>query len=613
MIGTLILSPFIGSGNFNPLLTAVLIFLVLSMLIIIGLVAGSLISPLIFFLISKQKSDSSKAIVTLLVSAMLIVSLPLLRFFMEKSAYGYNFGILGYFPFTIAASLMIFILYGETIGFHPWIGVCVLLIYILIIILFGWNKADKLYSLDEDIIRKNNTNPKSRYEVFLKFITKPIPSPYKNLARLIIKASFRDLEHMSRLTIGISVTIFMIFALSSKGLFRGSTNFSEGVELSVVIFSLVLSSASVIFIDASSFTVQHKDMFAMIKASPAGAKKFIVAKVIQMLYFILPIFVTLIIVLSQVGYISPGNRIPLILIIGMILLSLICTSLAVYFVSPVDNPEDITNFINLLIFYVIAFVLAIAPVVVVLINRIIPSWFLAVYFLFSILLSFLSLHIAIRAFDEMNIETLNSQFSNKFMLSIKIFLLYLIVMNISPLIAIQYLIKSGNLLNFLLISNILSLIPMILLWISHIIHPPNFTLKKGHIINIILGCIGMLLLALPSIIFSSLIEINTPFLQLSTFTTKELILLLVLPVFVEELFFRGIVYDISRDKFTDIEVIIISSFLFSLSHIQSIISTINAFFQGMILGYFRIKNGSISSPIIMHLIYNGLVIAFILI
>lgn len=610
LVGTLVLSPFIGSGKFSPFLTSILLFAVLSLLILIGLISGALISPLIYFFISTQKNEFSRALVTFLVSAMLITSLPLLRFLLDNVGKS-DFGILSYLPFVIAAALLIFILYGQVIVIAPIPGLLILFLYVLIILFLGWLRADRLYGLNDNIISAVDASPNSKKSRVLAFVTRFIPSPYKDLSRSIIKASLRDVEHISRLSIGVAITVFMLFSLSSRGLFRGVDNFPANIELAVVIFSLVLSSASVVFIETSTFTIQHRDMFSIIKSAPSGAKKFVISKAIQMFYFTVPIFLALIIILGQLGFISSENRLIVMLSMAAILMTLICSSLAIYLINPVDNPEDLNNFINLLFFYIFSFILAIAPVYAVIRYETIPVGLVVAYFLSLLLISIISLGLAIKSLDRMDLETLDSPFSRGILQLVKSSIFLLVIWNFLPLLSLQYLLLTGNVTGFIIFSSILTLLVPIIFWVKKYIKRPRFGIKRQDlwilpaIFPIMMG-VGYLLSGFTSIQSFSLTPI------LAEISRGNLIIVVAFMVLIEELVFRGFIFDFSRRDLSSRKTVLLTAFLFAITHFLSFISFFNSFLQGLILGWVRWKTDSISIPLILHLLYNFLIIVILL-
>ncbi|MCH8909080.1 MAG: hypothetical protein IH840_18520, partial [Candidatus Heimdallarchaeota archaeon] len=204
-IGTVSLAPFIGNGEFSGIVTAIFLFFIMTLLILIGLVTGTLISPIIFNFIGKQKSEFSRAFVTLSVSSLMIVSLPLLRYLLDQAESDSSLGAIAYLPFTVASSLIVYVLYGEVIGLDPLLNIVLMLGYVVIIFIVGWITADWLYSLDEEGSTISFASRDSKKEKFLNFLVLPVPKTLRTPTMAIMKASFRDIEHMSRLTIGVAV------------------------------------------------------------------------------------------------------------------------------------------------------------------------------------------------------------------------------------------------------------------------------------------------------------------------------------------------------------------------------------------------------------------------
>ena len=78
---------------------------------------------------------------------------------------------------------------------------------------------------------------------------------------------------------------------------------------------------------------------------------------------------------------------------------------------------------------------------------------------------------------------------------------------------------------------------------------------------------------------------------------------LVFAPFFEELFFRGIVLNKVKEKYSAMGAILFSSALFAIYHMdfeQSIL----IFFAGLIYGYIYIKKGNLSIVILIHFLNN---------
>lgn len=84
--------------------------------------------------------------------------------------------------------------------------------------------------------------------------------------------------------------------------------------------------------------------------------------------------------------------------------------------------------------------------------------------------------------------------------------------------------------------------------------------------------------------------------------TLFVIIGLITPIF-EELFFRGLILSRLHLGFGPIFAVVISSILFSVSHLN-IIQGIYVFPVGLLAGYLVIKTGSIQSSIWLHVVYN---------
>lgn len=613
-IGTLTLAPFIGNGIYSPLVTSVSLFGILSLLILVGLVAGTLLSPMIFNFISQRKSSQTRALVSFGVSAMLVFSLPILRYFLENTTVEGSLGWITYLPFTLAAILIIHVLYGVQIALDPLTALLLLLLYILLIFLLGYFTAKTIYDGQNDTQEFESANPDGMSDRILEKLVAIAPMNYRTIVKSAMKASLRDIEHLSRLTIGLSITIFMIFALSSRGLFRGAANFDTRVELAVIIFALILSSTSVIFIEASSFTVQHRDMFALIKSAPGGARKFVIGKAIQMNLLLIPIFITIIISLSFIGFISASNTFLLTMIVILVMFAMTSLSLAIYLVNPSDNEEDLGNFINLLIFYFLSFAIGIIPVTLVIGEFDISLWIYIVAIAIILSLSVWLLHIAGDALEEMNLETLDSPMSLRIIHYFKVIGLFVISWNILPLFAISYLIATNDPIGFIITTYALILTPVVVYTIRK-----NISFNRKHLVFPIKSLATYLAIMIVVGGAASFIQtqINP---QLSVFNAFSLlplqpfIILIIISTIslVEELFYRGMILGYASEKLSNRQSNVLTSILFALVHLSSLIGLFNAFIQSLILGDLKQKSNSLLYPIIAHLTYNLVLLSAIL-
>ena len=84
--------------------------------------------------------------------------------------------------------------------------------------------------------------------------------------------------------------------------------------------------------------------------------------------------------------------------------------------------------------------------------------------------------------------------------------------------------------------------------------------------------------------------------------------LTVLPAFIEEIIFRGIVMQSLR-RFGDIFALVASSLIFGIFHLN-LIQMPYAFILGLCIGYFVMRTGSLWVAVIIHLVNNSVALAF---
>jgi len=85
---------------------------------------------------------------------------------------------------------------------------------------------------------------------------------------------------------------------------------------------------------------------------------------------------------------------------------------------------------------------------------------------------------------------------------------------------------------------------------------------------------------------------------------SEIIILLLLPVVVEEIVFRGVLYPFLKERWGVSWGILLSSLIFAIFHFWSGISLLLPFLGGIVFAFLREKSGSLLAPIIFHSIGN---------
>ncbi|MDH5647555.1 MAG: CPBP family intramembrane metalloprotease, partial [Candidatus Heimdallarchaeota archaeon] len=400
---------------------------------------------------------------------------------------------------------------------------------------------------------------------------------------------------------------------SAQGLFRDSSFFSGDLELAVVFFGITISSASVIFIEVSSFTIQHRDIFTLIKSSPNGSKRFIISKIFQLIFFLIPLLILLFLGLFFFK-IMELNVIPSLLIFVLIfMLFQICISLGIYLINPSDNEEDLTNFINVMVFYLISFFFSSIPLSWVITGNSFTFLSITIWIGILTLIAYFFIIIGINSFDQMDLETLESPISKKIKFVVFILIMQLSLWNIVPLLYITILLKTNNLFYYLFICY--TSIIVLNLYFIKIRKDKNLpNINFNGVKQLPMYLIALLAMAFVLISLSNLFPFNFNYEGISTVLIlfnldfNETVILIFLIVIAEELFFRWYIISLSLEYFTQRQSILLSAMLFSLFHLNHPLSIINALFAGILLGHVRLKYNSLFNCILIHFIYNLLII-----
>ena len=609
LVGTASLSAFIGSTDINPLVSSLHIIVTLTLLVTMGLFAGTIITPLVLNFIAGQRNDVARSIVTLLVAGMLLVALPMLQFLIDTLESSTSLGLIGYLPFTLASSIIVYALYGEVVATSVPLSYALLTVYTLATILLGYMIAEKLYTINENTMIKARKGGFS-VDTAVRIVARPIPSTsVREMFIALVKSSLRDIEHMARLTIGLAGTVFFIYALSPQGLFRGQRIATAGLERAAVLFSLILSASMTIYIEAAAFLVQHRDMLALIKSAPDAPRKFMLAKLLQMIFIQSPLFIIMLLLLRVLNF-SADLNLPLISVqIVLLIFCMTAIVLGIFLLNPADNEEDITNLINLIIFFSVSILIASFPIAQVLGFS--PGFLSTIiYYVVIVSFSVFMFLVGVKALEELDLETLSSDFSRKVSTAFLAGIIALSSWNLLPLPAYLIYFSYPNPYLLILLTVIAPLIIPGVYWknngMKDFARVPTF---RDVLISIgsylVLLSIGSLLLYLASLSTNfSAPSILGILLGLGV-DIRLVIVYIFISVTVEELFFRGYLIDfLDQQHLRERYVIITSAVVFALFHILSIISFLFAIVGGIILALLRKKSRSLVLPIVVHLSYN---------
>jgi membrane protease YdiL (CAAX protease family) len=85
--------------------------------------------------------------------------------------------------------------------------------------------------------------------------------------------------------------------------------------------------------------------------------------------------------------------------------------------------------------------------------------------------------------------------------------------------------------------------------------------------------------------------------------TAVILLVCVQPAVIEELAFRGVILSGLRQVLTDTEAIVVSALMFMIIHL-SFVSFPHLVLLGLVLGYLRVKSGSLYPCMVLHFLHN---------
>ncbi len=609
MVGTASLSVFVGSGTINPLLSSLHIIGALTLLVIMGLFGGTIITPLILNFIAKQRNEVARSVVTVLVAVMLMVSLPMLQFIITNLEGSGSLGLASYLPFTMASTIIVYAIYGQVIGLNLGMSYIGLVVYTMVIVVIGYFIAERLYRVNEStMISAKSTGGMTNS--ILRVVARPIPSvSVREIFIGMVKGSVRDIEHMSRLTIGLAGTIFFVYALSPRGLFRGQRIATIELERAAVLFALILSASMTIYIEAASFLIQHRSMLTLIKSSPGAPRKFVIAKLLEMIFIQTPVFVLMFVLLRVLDFSADLDLMSITIQIFVLIFCMTGIILGIYLLNPSDNEEDITNFINLLIFYAISLMIASFPIAQSLgfSPGFLPTF---LFYVAIILLAIGLVSLGIKALNELNIETMSSDFSEKVALGFTATIVTLASWNLLPLPAYLIYFSYPNPILLVVLTLTLPLVTPAVFWIKHGLVMQSRKIRPRDIAEGLASLFALMVVGYSMVYLASLItNFSAPsILQLLIDLRIELWMIVTyvfVSVLVEELFFRGFLMDYLKGNGMSIKwVIVLSASIFSLFHILSVISFLFAIFGGIILGVLKERSEGVVIPFIVHLVYN---------
>ncbi len=643
-LGMISLTPFYGQSKFSWFDISLAIFAILAILILTGLFIGTLISPVIYIQLAKQKNDTAHGFVMILTSISLLLVIPLIE--IVKSGESPLWLVLT--PMNAASELLFYYLYGDLPTFPVYLEWIILLFYLLASFLLMMFFAEKLHVMEEERVNEDSSRFVALFsllEIFLFWM----PKNWRVITLSQFKNNLRRVENIARVMLAMTTTLFILYLFFNGELF--DRNLIETVRLAMMYIAVTMGAITMIYTEIAAFSVETREMLVNYKSAPHGTSKMVVGKLVQM--FLIELFLTIIVAAGLMALnILKASEIHLFL--SLVWFSLVASTLmmmGIYFINPTDNEEDITNLINLIVFFMFEMFFIVFTTIFVMfwMDRI--SWAFEMALGVHLGAGMVLFLVGLKCLDELEIETMSST-TGRLMQAIFIVMMAWLLTWVMPLfllvpvalltneyflIAMAYYLVALFVLLFLGLDKLKATISRTFLTKStqktstKFLHDKPrffslFSLKKL-IKYILIGTAGAMTLLVVNLfavnmskmLFNQDMDPGTAvyvsrsaeiFQQISP---GFLMILLAFGAIIEELFFRGWLvsffkkFNVESNHSRGIELIMIfeGSILFALLHFAGWYIAIVTFFQSILLYIIRrVGNNGVLAPIVAHFVYN---------
>ncbi len=617
LFGTISLSFLVGTNWIPWWAVSLLLLAALSILIVFGLFAGTIITPLVYTVIAKQRNDLTRAMITFAL-ALLMFGGVLLAYLYSGIDSPSELGWLGFLPSSLAANVIIYILYGENYFPGFWVSLSIIIGMFIALIIIGIKFSNQLYTLDQVLENApKKVRKRTLYSLMYNGFRKIFGKGIAETTLVNFKLGVREIESLARLSLGVSITVFLVYSLLGEHTLQLVGSNLGQFQRAAIFFSLTIGAGSMVYIEAANFIVRHKEIFVLYKSAPYGIVKFLIGKWLQMsiIQSITASFAIVLLLLLNVSQFSLLLEMYTVLVFNIFCISALV--IGIYSINPVDNEEDVINMINMLFFFTIVGVFAgvIASQYFFATEDNIGFWSLIWPYIIIFLMSLTVFLLGIIAMEQMDVETLDSPLRRAIITIVAILSIWIISWIILPLIALAL----GTLLNIFYIGIVVAsiiplLIPLMTKQVKEIfgeiteknVKSNVMWLLKGVTLLFILNVLfGILITSglLPE--FSDINQIYSQFFPIFQNISRAAIFIAILVlVIVEEIFFRGYTLIKMEKSLGKIGAILGSSVLFALLHFNSLVTIMFSLFAGIILAIVRYKTKSLLSPILVHYFYN---------
>ncbi len=352
-LAPLLVTPFIIFYEVT-IIGQVLAYLVIGVFVLSTLLLSTVISTGIQAKLgtSARGNDIAKAM-GLIVVLMFLLPFYGLMYFSEAFAELLNLDVFLILPSTWIADLITWItIYNNGVGLPSEVisvfedilnlgagtDLALLGIFALIVLILGLVSPDRIFSLEAGA-RTEVVTTTGKENMFLRAIRRVAPGSLGVVIVTMLKDFGRKAQNTSKVIYAILLSIIVPLMISYSGLGQmpDSTYFLVFLTFFISIFLGLLGGVT---FGGVGF-LESKDHLWVIKSTPRGVSKFLIARIIDAFFFAIPMTLIPVVILSIVATLAPLNALIMLLHAYVVLCSTILVGIGVTCINPAY--EDIKS------------------------------------------------------------------------------------------------------------------------------------------------------------------------------------------------------------------------------------------------------------------------------
>ncbi|MHA1167207.1 MAG: lysostaphin resistance A-like protein [Candidatus Hodarchaeales archaeon] len=457
---------------------------------------------------------------------------------------------------------------------------------------------------------------------------------------ILFRKFFRDSENLARLFLALvfsTIVLYIIFSTIDIPFEQISSLPFGGIFLdSIIFFALIGSASSLVFLEASYFSIENISTLPVLLGIPGGIKKLCFTKWIQVLIISLPLTIASVFLVSLLSpVVLPMTFTETCLYLYLSVIGLSGLLLGIFLLSPVSSENDIMNLVNSSVFFILMLVYeTIFLIIQLIIDRaaFATNMLILLPVLFIVAAGGIIFFLGVKNLENFDIGNNEGPYTAKVHLLAKIFVLYILTWIVSLFVLFTITVFTSNIVLALTGYYFFVFVPVILdqrerfqTWLIELKEAQITTDLMSVLKKIteaatlaILMYSGAILLVITASSFFSFNPIDPVYTWIYTTAIRMniglVLVLLIIAAISEELFFRYYMINTLEEKFAFWPIILlISAVSFAILHFATIISLINALWLGTVLAIYYEKKRSLSRAVIAHFCYNFLILLPIII